>query len=156
MAEHKDSWGPAAWTFLHYAAFFYPDKPSPDEQKNAKRYVSSLPGMLPCPECNAHATAYINANPPDLSARTSFSKWTVAFHNVVNSRLGKPRWSYQQALEFYNAGNDSCACGKDKVKQRTLSAASIGIVVGLALAVILYLIYDGCGGPLGAAKCSMK
>jgi len=43
---------------------------------------------LPCPVCVEHFDAYRREHPPAFGR--GWFPWTVAFHNAVNARLGKP------------------------------------------------------------------
>lgn len=51
---------------------------------------------LPCGECSRHAKAYLADHPPYFTAADYFA-WTVAFHNAVNARLGRPTWTVAEA-----------------------------------------------------------
>jgi hypothetical protein len=52
---------------------------------------------LPCPKCRAHFEEFVQKNPPDLSTREDFFKWTVDAHNAVSLALGKPTVSLDEA-----------------------------------------------------------
>jgi hypothetical protein len=59
--------------------------------------VGSLHQIIPCPECQAHAAAYISANPlPTLRGlrggdlRDTIRNWLFNFHNHVRTSKGQP------------------------------------------------------------------
>lgn len=56
---------------------------------------------LPCGDCRGHAVAYLAANAPTWG---DYFAWTVAFHNAVNQRLGKPQLATDQARAIWAAG----------------------------------------------------
>lgn len=58
-----------------------------------RAWLERFVGRVPCGDCRAHWKAYTTANPPDLSGPQAYYGWTVAAHNAVNRRLGKPEWS---------------------------------------------------------------
>lgn len=75
------------WQDLHRYAL---RSPSP---RAFPTFLSEIQARLPCGECLVHWQAWVTENPPagDLFA------WTVAAHNSVNARLGKPLLSLEQA-----------------------------------------------------------
>jgi hypothetical protein len=59
--------------------------------------VGTLHQVIPCPECQAHATAYISGNPlPPLRGlrgeglRSTIRNWLFNFHNHVRNTKGQP------------------------------------------------------------------
>jgi hypothetical protein len=59
--------------------------------------ISSLPLILPCTECQAHAAAYLAAHPlPSLkelqgaTLRDTIREWLFTFHNHVRISKGQP------------------------------------------------------------------
>jgi hypothetical protein len=61
---------------------------------------SQILQKLPCGECSNHARAWLKENPPTFTAELYFA-WTVAFHNGVNHRLGRPIWSVGEARSYW-------------------------------------------------------
>lgn len=57
---------------------------------------------LPCGECSNHAKAYLADHPPYFTAADYFT-WTVAFHNAVNTRLGREPWTVEKAHAHWGA-----------------------------------------------------
>lgn len=98
-------WGPAFWFAMHSMAVSYPERPSPMCRENAKKFMTSLPYMLPCEGCFEHARAYIEKHEADMdlicSSRVRFFKFFVDMHNMVNERYNKPRMTVEDAWRLY-------------------------------------------------------
>ena len=62
--------------------------------------------MLPCVSCKDHANTYIEREDCDLEdhcqGRDKLFAFFVDFHNYVNERHGKPKWTVEKAKEFYS------------------------------------------------------
>jgi hypothetical protein len=100
-------WGPLFWYTLHNSAIHYPVNASPLVKQRILNRIQAIPYEVPCKACQIHASAYIESlSDYDLdkivSGRDNLFKFYVDFHNSVNTRLGKPVWSYQQALNYYS------------------------------------------------------
>lgn len=54
--------------------------------------LKKIVAILPCQECIFEANKYIEQHPEPMNF-----EWTVAFHNAVNLRLGKPELSIGEA-----------------------------------------------------------
>lgn len=57
---------------------------------------------VPCGDCRRHLREYLLATAPDFTAAGYFA-WTVAFHNAVNRRLGKPVLDIDAARAWWSA-----------------------------------------------------
>ena len=80
---------------------------SPLVKQRILNRIQAIPYEVPCKTCQIHASAYIESlSDYDLdkivSGRDNLFKFYVDFHNAVNTRLGKPIWTYQQALNYYS------------------------------------------------------
>ena len=100
-------WGPLFWYTLHNSAIHYPVNASPLVKQRILNRIQAIPYEVPCKTCQIHASAYIESlSDYDLdkivSGRDNLFKFYVDFHNAVNTRLGKPIWTYQQALNYYS------------------------------------------------------
>ena len=96
-------WGPFFWHTIHIVALGYPKNPTYIDKKCAKDFYESLTYLLPCSVCRNHYKEHITANPltPFLDSRTDLIKWTVDIHNSVNKMLGKPEWSMEEVMAYY-------------------------------------------------------
>lgn len=85
--------GHRIWAAWHTRALSCPDG---DDSAWISREV--LP-RLPCGDCRGHAIDYLKAHP----VGTDYFAWTVAFHNAVNERLGKPSTTVDDARALWTA-----------------------------------------------------
>lgn len=63
-------------------------------------WLGRFRGSIPCGECRAHWDEMMARTPPDWA---SYFGWSVARHNEVNQRLGKPEISEAEALAIWGA-----------------------------------------------------
>lgn len=83
------------WKELHEYAMAYPDDPTLGDQAAAQNFLESWRSRIPqygC-SCKKHFASIEASRPVDLSSKDAFYGWTVAAHNDVNIRLGKPLWA---------------------------------------------------------------
>ncbi|KAJ7763602.1 ERV/ALR sulfhydryl oxidase domain-containing protein [Mycena maculata] len=85
----KDQLGRATWTFLHTAAAYYPERPTPHQRANMLSLIRALPVLYPCAHCAEDFGERVAQNPPDVSGRAGLSRWLCERHNEVNEKLGK-------------------------------------------------------------------
>jgi hypothetical protein len=52
--------------------------------------------IIPCLSCRQHFEQVLVENP--VPEAGDFFAWSVDVHNIVNKRLGKPEFSYEDAL----------------------------------------------------------
>lgn len=62
-------------------------------------WIRGVPDRLPCSVCANHARQYIGKHPPEKDSNSL--RWSVMFHNTVNSRTKKPQYPYELALRTY-------------------------------------------------------
>lgn len=65
-------------------------------QSDAKKWFAKWLRRVPsfgC-KCRSHFLSLVQEFPPDFSSREGFYTWSVAVHNKVNERIGKPLWPY--------------------------------------------------------------
>jgi mitochondrial FAD-linked sulfhydryl oxidase len=100
-------WGPCLWKFLHVASFNYPVEPSAICKEHTKRFIKSLPMLIPCEVCALHAKAYVvkhdNCLDRIVSTRNELAAFYVNFHNEVNKRYNKPFFTFADAEAMYSA-----------------------------------------------------
>lgn len=96
-------WGPFFWHTIHIVALGYPKNPTYTDKKCAKEFYESLAYLLPCSICREHYNEYLTKTPltPFLDSRKDLIKWTIQIHNQVNKMLGKPEWSFEEVIAYY-------------------------------------------------------
>ncbi|GJP49412.1 hypothetical protein CLOM_g8622 [Closterium sp. NIES-68] len=88
----KEELGRATWTFLHTLAAQFPEKPSKQQQKDAKEFVTLLARVYPCKICSYHFQKIVKANPPQAGSRGELEQYMCRLHNIVNRSLKKPEF----------------------------------------------------------------
>ncbi|CAI5471000.1 unnamed protein product [Closterium sp. Yama58-4] len=88
----KEELGRATWTFLHTLAAQFPEKPSKQQQKDAKDFVTLLARVYPCKICSYHFQKIVKANPPQAGSRGELEQYMCRLHNIVNRSLKKPEF----------------------------------------------------------------
>lgn len=97
MGLYPNIWGFHQWAMLHLMAYTYPDNPTSARQESMLKYVTGMCNNLPCPGCSWHCKEYIKKHKPRVTSKEELTKYFVDFHNEVNVRLGKRRYSYEEA-----------------------------------------------------------
>jgi hypothetical protein len=129
-------WGPHAWEFLHAVTFAYPEHPNKEDKIRYYNFFYWLRYVLPCKKCRINMEKHLTKHPLTdnaLSSKKSLVKWLIDFHNIVNYNLGKPIYTYSQALRGF----------KDPKSNNSLSIfyyILIGIVVLIIVSLFYYLI----------------
>ena len=118
-------WGPHFWMTLHIACLGCQD------YKIIAGFVEGYKAIIPCLSCRLHFEQVLVENP--VPEAGDFFKWSVDVHNIVNRRLGKPEFSYEDALANIVTGAPSRAPPQFDFK--------IAIIVFLIF-VILFLILN--------------
>jgi hypothetical protein len=88
MPKH---WGPKLWSFIHVTCLY-------SNNATARKVLYGVLNVLPCDQCQTHYRMYLSSVPPS----GDLFKWSVDCHNWINIRLGKPVFSYDQALRKYS------------------------------------------------------
>lgn len=84
-------WGPPFWNSIHSVAAAY----KPERAEAFKRFVHSLPELLPCEECCKNLTENLKKYPVDGYLRNNHDLflWSYILHDAVNQEHNhkKPR-----------------------------------------------------------------
>ncbi len=96
-------WGRGLWIFIHSVALNYPEHPDPIDKKNVYNFFTNLENVIPCSTCRNNYNLHMNKLPLSsyLNNKNDLFKWTVEMHNIVNSDLGKPILTVEQAKNIY-------------------------------------------------------
>ncbi len=78
-------WGPSGWKLIHLAAAAY----KPTDRAHMRRWLASLPYVLPCKFCRASLTEYYEQLPYEsaLDSAKDLLRWTYKIHGKVNDKL---------------------------------------------------------------------
>jgi hypothetical protein len=120
---------------MHIVALGYSKNPTYTDKKCAKEFYESLAFLLPCSICREHYKEYLQEKPIStfLDSRTDLIKWTVQIHNKVNKMLGKPEWTLEEVLSYYEkvgARNRSPVWTKEDMKEVDYSSFVKGFLTG--------------------------
>jgi hypothetical protein len=106
ILSSPDIFGPPFWFTLHASSMSYPLNPTPIVKDKMRNFIIAIPVLLPCKNCQEHATAYIEKHYNEIdtfcSGRDSLFKFFVDFHNEVNKRKDKKIMSYEDAYQLYS------------------------------------------------------
>ena len=97
-------WGPAAWKFLHYVTFAYPEYPTNEDVQNYYAFFNTIQYILPCAICKKHFSENLKKYPVNRAlenGRLGLVEWLVVVHNSVNRMHGKPEWTMDEVMEEY-------------------------------------------------------
>lgn len=107
--------GPGLWYSIHSITA---NAKTPEEKKDAIRYIRNLQSNFPCGECKIHFGNYLSTHSPESTLNgneESLFLWSFNFHNAVNHRLKKPQVSYEDAKKIFYTNSEFCMsdCGSD-------------------------------------------
>ena len=95
--------GPGYWASWHIKSIYANTESKKGE---VARNIALDIKNFPCLECQTHAKFYVSRNPLIKAVKhkdpLSMLKWTVDFHNKVNTRLNKKFFTYEEALQMWN------------------------------------------------------
>jgi hypothetical protein len=114
-------WGPILWKYLHCLAEKLGTANNTvidtDQANYIEILINNLPNIIPCSECQAHASSYMSANPlPNLKGlysnalRETVRNWLFTFHNNVRTIKQQPIIlnNVEECATLYN----NCAISK--------------------------------------------
>ena len=90
-------WGKYYWQCMHIMAYTFADQPSSPAKERMLATLVGILSMLPCPACSIHAFIYMQQHPPNAENRTELMRWVCDFHNIVNTRLNKTTFTYEES-----------------------------------------------------------
>ena len=98
-------WGPPTWLLLHAIAEKIDESCFPDISLPLFQIVSQICKNLPCPECAAHATVFLNSVKMNtIQTKQNFKMMLFVFHNKVNLQKKKPNFE-MSGLDKYATVN---------------------------------------------------
>jgi hypothetical protein len=114
-----NTWGPAAWHFIHTISFNYPINPTLEDKKHYRDYIYNLRYVLPCKYCRINLTNNLKKKPLllcHMASRSTFSRYIYELHELVNKMLNKKsNLSYCDVRERYEHFRSRCTEEKPKI-----------------------------------------
>jgi FAD-linked sulfhydryl oxidase len=107
----KDQLGQSSWSLLHTMAAYFPDKPTPNQQKEMSVFIKLFSKYYPCDHCARDFRESIASNPPETQTRSAFAQWLCQMHNEVNRKLGKEEFDCSRVDERWKDGWADGSCG---------------------------------------------
>jgi hypothetical protein len=120
----KYHWGNALWSYIHSITIIsHPKKVSDDEERNKSHReevlevimmdnkftierLKALKALIVCPRCLSTYIVHLEyLDTIDVNEEMVLFKWGVDLHNEVNKKLGKPIFTYNNALEMWTHAN---------------------------------------------------
>lgn len=96
----KTIWGNAVWYLFHTLAYKIKHEKNVHELLH---YIVEICHNLPCPECRAHAVNILNiSNIKNINTKKDLISFLLMFHNIVNGRLGKPKFTEEENIAKYS------------------------------------------------------
>ena len=100
-------------------------------------FLHAFCDSIPCNECFLHMKFYLQEHP--LTAWSDLEQWSFDFHNNVNERLGKPRFTREQFREAFKCSCRSNAAARAAKPLRASPGTNNGINSGVTTSVIAIL-----------------
>ena len=131
-------WGPFFWHTIHIVALGYPKNPNYTDKKCAKEFYEAFAYLLPCAICREHYREHLAKNPltPFLDSRKDLLECTIDNNNSVNKMLGKPEWTEQEVIIYYERlgrRNRSPVWTKEDMKEVDYRSFVKGFITGTAV-----------------------
>ena len=134
-------WGPHYWFVLQTIALTYPTHPNDVSKKKYYDFIQNLPLMIPVDEIGNTFSQFLDRYPvtPYLDSRQSFTKWMHFIHNKINSAIGVPEMTMEEAMTAYYEHYKPKEVKDAEQRKRREKYAFVGIVVAvIALGAFLY------------------
>merc|ERR1711951_240361 len=103
--------GNRTWGFLHTMSVYLPEgKLGQDRQRDLTQFVGAFSRLYPCDHCAQDFRTEIGKEPPDVSSGKGFALWLCRQHNLVNVKLGKPKFDCNLVYERWRDGPKDGSC----------------------------------------------
>ncbi|CAO1428953.1 unnamed protein product [Diamesa serratosioi] len=100
----KNMLGKSTWGLLHTIAANYPEKPTPENQKDVSSFFSILSRLYPCEYCAKDLQVELVEIPPVTKSQEALSQWLCKLHNRVNIKIGKPEFDCSKVNQRWRDG----------------------------------------------------
>jgi len=102
--------GSSSWTLLHSVAAYFPEKPTEQQQNDARQLMEIFGRLYPCSDCAEDLRGELAVNPPVTSSGVLFSDWLCRLHNRVSVKLGKPEFDCSKVMQRWRDGWKDGSC----------------------------------------------
>lgn len=96
--------GRSTWTLLHSIAATYPENPTPEQKNYLKSFITLFSHLYPCFYCADDFRENIRKDEVKVGNRDEFGQWLCDQHNIVNEKLGKPKFDCKLWKERWKDG----------------------------------------------------
>ena len=105
MGINPTVFGPYIWAAIHLICLGAPKTLDNETKQKYKDFFMLLPFVLPCRKCGNHLAENLHTVPIYDSLNTSddLFNWSVNLHNLVNTQLGKPTLTQEDARKFWSS-----------------------------------------------------
>ena len=97
-------WGPPIWTLFHTLAEKVKEEHYMTVAPNLVGFIKRICSLLPCPDCQDHATQYWRVTRYNLTSKDRLKEFLFNFHNEVNKRKSYPQQN-MDVLNVYKTNN---------------------------------------------------
>ena len=87
------------WAELHKRALNFKGA---QDRVYLMNFKNRIPRTTTGCRCKEFYVIWMRQNPPKFGENGEYFAWTVALHNAVNAKLGKPTYTVEQAKRFYS------------------------------------------------------
>ena len=102
----KKIWGNTIWYLFHTIAEKIDELKFIEQKDNLFKVVKIICQNLPCPDCSDHATKELSrVNIKNINDKMTFKLFLLEFHNRVNERLNKPKFTIDELNTKYKSAN---------------------------------------------------
>ena len=103
MNTDQTIWGPIYWKTMHSICLGYPLHPNSVTKKKYYDFFHNIPLFLPNHKYGDDFAHLLEKYPlqPYLDSRDQLTKWMHFIHNIINKKLNKPHFSYNDYIVKY-------------------------------------------------------
>lgn len=97
-------WGQPIWALFHTLAEKVKEEDYIKVAPDLVGFIKRICSLLPCPDCQEHATKYWRTTKYNLTSKDSLKEFLLGFHNEVNKRKQYPIQG-SQILNIYKTNS---------------------------------------------------
>lgn len=107
--RYKEELGRATWLLIHRLCENFPISPTDAQKQSVKELLINLADNYPCGECRIDFQRNTHNLPPEcLASRDALIRWAFHFHNEINTKLGKRKYSFRNYSMRIFTDTNSC------------------------------------------------